>query len=38
MSRGLTNQSALFKSDSRAWKEPFSEVYMMTFSLYSKLV
>ena len=25
-------------SDFRAWKEPFSEVYMMTFSLYSKLV
>ena len=25
-------------SDFRAWKELFSEVYMMTFLLYSKLV
>ena len=25
-------------SDFRAWEEPFSEVYMVKFSLYSKLV
>ena len=25
-------------SDFRAWKEPFAEVYVVKFSLYSKLV
>ena len=46
--RDLTNQNVLFVEQKwkqpqnvlifRAWKEPFSEVYIVKFSLYSKLV